>query len=438
MIIAIDGPAGTGKSTIAKNLAQKLNIAYFDTGAMYRSVTYAIIKNNLNINDEEQIKEFLKNNFHYEMKMQNGRYFYYVNGENVSETIRSTHISNIVSQISSKKYVRECLVPKQRLFAENKNIVCEGRDMGTVVFPNADIKIYLTARVSIRAERRFNELVAKFPQDIGTLDKHQILDEIKKRDEQDSNRKISPLKKAHDAYQLDTSNLTIDQVVKKIIKRINKAKKMKFGYRFVRLLSKIILKVFYRFKVYGQENFIKKAAIVTANHVSFLDPSVLAASVKEEMHFLARDSLFKVPVFGKIISCINAHPISFKESNLTTFKEVNRILKSGKKVVIFPQGTRAKNTKIEKLLPGVGFMINLTKCDVICAYIHGAYEVWGRDKKIPKPFGKISCVFGKPIKYEEFENIEKDKRISFILDRLKSKFIELQSWCNKGCRGPIP
>jgi cytidylate kinase len=438
MIITIDGPAGTGKSTIAKNLAEKLKFAYFDTGALYRSVTYLLIKNGIDFDDEINVTKILNDDFLYEIKTVNNKKRYFVNNEDVSEIIRSNFITDNVSRVSCKKYVRENLLKRQRKYAEENDIVCEGRDIGTVVFPNADVKIYLTARASIRADRRFKQLIEKYPQDIGTLNKNQILEDIKKRDDLDSNRKISPLKKATDAHLIDTSRLTIDQSVKKIIKKINKSKKMKLGYKFIKILCVCILKTFYRFKIYGLENITKKAAIITSNHVSYFDPPILTAAIKEEIHFLARAALFKIPVFKTFIKSLNTHPLYANESNLKTFKTVDQILKSGKKIVIFPEGTRSIDGDIQELLKGVAFLVNLTKTDVLPVYIHGAYDVWGRNRKFPKLFGKISCVFGKPIRYEEFENLEKNKKNEYILSRIKDSFYKLKTFSEKGFKGPIP
>ena len=440
MIITIDGPAGVGKSTVAKMLAKKLNIAYFDTGAMYRAITYAIIKYKIDIENELSVLELLKNNFQYEIKEKNGLKLYFVNGEDVTEIIRSNYITEAVSLVSAKAYVRQNLVPIQRKFAEDKDMICEGRDMGTVVFPNAKVKIYLTAKVTVRATRRFNEFVEKNPQNITTLDKHQILLDIQNRDEKDTKRKVSPLMKAKDAYHIDTSKLSVEMVVKKILKIIKKQKRIKFSYRVVSFLSLIFLKTFYKYRVYGKENLIKGAAIITSNHVSFLDPSIITASIDEELHFLAKESLFKVPVLKIIIKALNAHPISGKESNIQTIKKVKDILRSGQKVVLFPEGTRSYDGKVNKLLPGVGFLINLTKCTIIPAYIHGAHEVWERGQKFPKLFGKnkISCTFGKPIGHEEFEKIDKNERIPLILNRIETELKKLETWTENGCKGNVP
>ena len=171
--------------------------------------------------------------------------------------------------------------------------------------------------------------------------------------------------------------------------------------------------------------------------MSFFDPSVLTVAIEEEIHFLAKESLFKVPIFKNLIRALNAHPISGKESNIQTIKEVKNILKTGKKIVIFPEGTRTDG-KIIKLLPGVGFLISLSKCTTIPVYIHGANKVWPRGKKFPKLFGRISCIFGKPIKYEEFEKIDRNKRSPSILARIENELKNLEKWAEDGFKGEQP
>ncbi|MDO4594336.1 MAG: (d)CMP kinase [Tissierellia bacterium] len=204
MIIALDGPSGAGKSTIAKLLASKLNYEYLDTGAMYRAVTKYILDNKIDIYDKNLLISSLKN-----IRLDFNKSHIYLNGVDVENTIRSETITKEVSEVSSIKEIREFLVEMQRNIAKNKSIILDGRDIGTVVFPNADYKFFIVADVKIRAKRRFDQYKSD-----QTLE--QIEASILKRDQYDSNRKISPLKKAKDAIIIDTSNLTIDETIEKI------------------------------------------------------------------------------------------------------------------------------------------------------------------------------------------------------------------------------
>lgn len=216
MIITIDGPIATGKSTLAKKLAREIGYIYFDTGAMYRSLTYAIIKQKININDAVALSQFL-DKFRFDVKIKLGERFYFVDNEDVTLKIRDKEVTSKVSEVSAISAVREKLVTLQRELAIGVNAVFEGRDMGTVVFPNAQLKIFLTGSPEVRAQRRFEELRIKFPNDTLNLTPEMVLQEINARDEYDTKREHSPLKKADDAYVIDTSTLTVDEIILKIL-----------------------------------------------------------------------------------------------------------------------------------------------------------------------------------------------------------------------------
>lgn len=215
MIITIDGPVATGKSTIAKKLAEELGYIFFDTGAMYRALTYAIIKNNVDADNPQALEEFLKK-FNFDIKIQQRQKKYFANGEDVTGAIRSEKVTSTVSKISAIPAVREKLTAIQRQFALGVNAVFEGRDMGTTVFPDAKLKIFLSGRPEVRAKRRFEEIQRENPEEAKMMTLEQVLDSINQRDAYDSSRTLSPLKKADDAYVIDTSDLTIDEVVLKI------------------------------------------------------------------------------------------------------------------------------------------------------------------------------------------------------------------------------
>lgn len=209
--VAIDGPASAGKSTIAKILATKLNYVYVDTGAMYRTITLAAKKNGIAYNDEEKIKNLLsQTEIRFEPSTPVQRVF--LNDTDVTEEIRSAEVTNNVSVVASFADVRSNLVNRQREIANNNGVIMDGRDIGTTVLPEADVKIFLVASVDERAQRRYKENVAKgMTTDLETLKR-----EIEARDYKDSHRQISPLTQAKDAILVDTTGQSIDDVVAKI------------------------------------------------------------------------------------------------------------------------------------------------------------------------------------------------------------------------------
>lgn len=209
--IAIDGPAGAGKSTVAKLLAEKLSYIYVDTGAMYRAFTYKAIKQQVNLQNEEELAKILENTTITLKPSDNGQ-LVFIDGQNVTNEIRTATVTKHVSTVASYKLVREFMVAQQKQMGKTGGIIMDGRDIGTSVLPHAELKIFLTADVSVRAERRHLENLQKgYPSDLETLKK-----EIQLRDLQDMNREISPLRKASDAIEIDTSTLTIEEVVDKI------------------------------------------------------------------------------------------------------------------------------------------------------------------------------------------------------------------------------
>ena len=210
--IAIDGPAGAGKSTIAKLVAKKLDYIYVDTGAMYRAIAYELVRTGVNIEDEKALTDACSK-MKIEIKYEDGVQQVYMNGENVTPYLRTEETGNMASKSSAKAPVRAALLDIQRNMAVEHNVVMDGRDIGTNVLPNAETKIYLTASADERANRRYKELTEKGE----AADYEKIKADIIERDERDMNRDIAPLKQADDAVLVDSSDMTIDEVVAAIL-----------------------------------------------------------------------------------------------------------------------------------------------------------------------------------------------------------------------------
>lgn len=436
MIITIDGPSGTGKSTVAKGVAKKLGFTFFDTGAMYRSLAWMILKEGIDPQNQQIVESRLPD-FKYEIRgAAQGERHYFVNGTEVTHEIRTQAISMAASQIAIYPAVRTEMVKIQRRFGHAVDAVFEGRDMGTVVFPDADLKIFLTAKAEVRAERRYRELVHKFPDLSMTYD--EILKEIKERDETDTTRAISPLKKAANAVVIDTSDVTAQQVIDKIVSIRPKRRypKMKLSYKIVYWIARIFFKCCFRLKIYGIEHFRPGAAIIAANHTSFYDPPVLSISCPEEVHFLARGSLFEVPLLGWLIKTLNTHPVARGVSDAAVFREMIELLQAGNKLILFPEGKRSETGALLPLERGLAFLVQKAECRVIPAYIKGAFEAWPRRRKVPKFFGKMTVVFGSPIEWEEgADKKESQGRITALTEEAIRK---LKQWLENGARGSPP
>ncbi|QQZ11011.1 (d)CMP kinase [Heyndrickxia vini] len=214
--IAIDGPAAAGKSTVAKIVAENLSFIYIDTGAMYRSLTLKAIENEVDTNNEEALADLLHATS-IELKPGVNGQLVFVDGIDVTNKIRQAHVTNNVSNVSKHRLVREDMVKRQQAFAKDGAVVMDGRDIGTHVIPDAELKIFLLASVEERAVRRHNENISKgYTSDLAQLKK-----EIEQRDKLDTEREVAPLKKAEDAIIIDTTSLSIDDVVNKIMNLAN-------------------------------------------------------------------------------------------------------------------------------------------------------------------------------------------------------------------------
>ena len=211
-IVTVDGPAGSGKSTIAKIIAKKYGFTYLDTGAMYRMIALYALENSIDLQDSKAIETMLKNT---KLDIVGNQFF--LNGKDVSDEIRTPRVSAIVSPVSAIKEVRVKLVDLQREISKGKSVILDGRDIGTVVFPSGDVKIYLVASPEERAKRRLKEYEEKGVE----ADYESVLASIKERDFIDPTRKESPLKKAEDAHEIDSSTMSIDEVVEVISKYID-------------------------------------------------------------------------------------------------------------------------------------------------------------------------------------------------------------------------
>lgn len=206
-------------------------------------------------------------------------------------------------------------------------------------------------------------------------------------------------------------------------------------YRVILFCAWCFFKLLYRHKVYGLEHFYEGAAIIAANHTSFYDPPVLAISWPQEVHFLAREGLFKNPFFGGLIRKLNSHPVSGDAGDIVVFKTVIQLLSTGKKIILFPEGKRNPVDELGELKPGIALLVARSKSAVIPAYIDGTYPVWNRKRKFPKLWGKTVCVFGKPICWEDFAQLDKKEAQLALTEKLSESIKSLRSWYQNGAQG---
>ena len=408
-VVAIDGPAGSGKGTVTEKLAKKFKLNSIDTGAMYRCVTLYIIRNNIDINDIEKIKESLEN-ISIELLKENGNLIVKLNGEDVSKEIRDNPVNKMVSCVSAIKEVRTKLVDLQRKMAETQDIIMEGRDITTVVFPNADVKIYLDADLEERAKRRFAQNKSKNIE----CTYEEVLEEMRIRDENDMNKPIGALKKADDAILIDSTNLTQKQVIKEIGKIIKKEKKVKrlepeiyrerpetkwkkFVRKIVKGFLRSLYKIFFRMEITGEENKIKAGEnggyIICANHVNYFDAVAVVVFSKEKVRFIAKYDLARIGIIRWLEHLFDVIPIKRNTQDIDAMKRSLKALKNKEILGIFPEGTRKGMAKNQKVKNGAAFMAIRSGVPVVPVGISGTF----------KPFSKVRIAYGEPIDMSKYK-----------------------------------
>lgn len=414
-VVAIDGPAGSGKGTVTEILAKKLKLNSIDTGAMYRCVTLAMIRNNVDISNIEKVMEVL-NNINIDLQKVNNQLVVKLNGEDVSKEIRENPVNKMVSKVSAIKEVREKLVDLQRKMAETQDVIMEGRDITTVVFPNADVKIYMDADLEERAKRRYAQNKAKNIE----CTYEEVLEDMRQRDENDMNKPIGTLKKADDAILVDSTNLTQKQVVKKIEKIIKNTKKVKklepriywerpetkwkkFVRKFVKGFLRTLYKITFRMEITGEENKTKAGEnggyIICANHVNFLDAVAVVVFSKEKIRFIGKYDLARVGIIRWLEHLFDVIPIKRNTQDLEAMKRCLKALKNKEILGIFPEGTRKGMEKHQKVKNGAAFMAIKSGVPVVPVGISGEF----------KPFKKVYITYGEPIDMSKYKIKGKEK-----------------------------
>ena len=415
--IALDGPSGAGKSTIAKRLAQRMGYVYVDTGALYRSIAYYVISKGADPTDSMQVCPLL-GEIDVKLVYENGSQRVVLNGEDVSDKIRTPEISMGASGVSAIPAVREFLFELQKSIARENDIIMDGRDIGTVVLPDADVKVFLTATAEERANRRFKELQEKG--DASTYE--QVLEDIKQRDYNDTHREIAPLKKAEDAVEVDSTNLSLSEAVEAIykiaeekissqkksnvqkkeiaqIRPVKRGKKLNpvrmFLYSVLRPIVRFIYKCWFNLSFEGTENIPKDGSnIFASNHRSYSDPVFIALPTRVPLSYMAKEELFKQNIFFTwLIRFFGAFPVTRGKGDTVAIDTSVEKLEMGRNLVVFPEGTRSKDGKVGKGKTGVALIAAMAQVPVIPVGINFEGKLKFRRKVVVR--------FGKPIRPEE-------------------------------------
>jgi cytidylate kinase len=353
-----------------------------------------------------------------------------LDGDNVTNQIRSQEVTRHVSKVAAYKGVRDVVVNILRNLAADGGVVMEGRDIGSVVLPDADFKFYLDATLQERAQRRYKELKKR---NNNSVELYKIQLEIKQRDKQDSSREIAPLVMDPGAAYIDTSVLTLKEVLSLIIRKINSILRMdsmlffnnsNFFYYIVCFILRLVYFNYFGFNIRGLENIPATGGVLlVCNHLSHLDPPAVAVSLPRQAAYIARSSLFTAnPLLGWFLKRVNTYPINRDRVDRDAFKRVITLLDNGKICLAFPEGTRSKAGQPQIAKPGIGMIISMAKNDGIRFKIIPC-KISGSDKAFP-PEAKwlkrypISLSYGKPIDLSDLLAEQNKQTYQDIADRL--------------------
>jgi cytidylate kinase len=381
--IAIDGPSGSGKTTTAKLVATALGFRHIDTGAMYRAVTLLARERGVDTGDGEGLGALagaLELSFG---EADDGTPLVFAGGRDVSAAIRSPEVTAGVSAVSAHREVRRALVRRQRELADAGGVILEGRDIGSVVLPWADVKVYLDASVMVRAERRRAELA-----ETGVaLSVDEVARDLERRDTLDASRGESPLMRPVGAWVVDTSHMTIEEQVSRVVAlareearrrsealaQDGRSQRKCFKWRAITGAVGLMYEVVFGMRVvriYRGEP--AQNYLFASNHLAYADPPAVSSRLFREVHFVAKDALFRVPILGPIIRWVNAFPIKRGVFDREAMAEALRLLLAGRSVLIFPEGARVTAGELGSPRSGVGYLAILSGVPVVPVYIEGS------------------------------------------------------------------
>ena len=392
--IAIDGPGGAGKSSLAKAVAKELGIIYVDTGALYRTIGLYMLRHGIDPKDGARVVPALAD-FTLKLAFSDGKHTILLDGVDVADTIRTPEVSMAASAVSAIPEVREYLLKTQRDTAKNNSVIMDGRDIGTVILPDAEVKIFLTAKPEARAKRRYNELKAK-GQDVTY---EQVYNEMVERDRNDSTRAVAPCIPADDAIMLDNSRMTEEQTLKKVVKIIKKAeKKNKKGkvYLWLRSIVAPFVRFFHKIEIKGAENVPTDGGyLLCSNHIAKRDVIMLALACPRPIKFIAKKELFSIPLLSTLIKAFGAIGLDRGGNDVAALRTSVDLVKRGEVVSIFPQGHRYPGVNPAKtpLKNGAAMIAFRAQSPIIPVCIK-------TDGNKYAMFRKVEVIFGEPIPFD--------------------------------------
>ncbi len=412
--IAIDGPAASGKSTLAQALAEKLGYVYFDTGAMYRAVTLVALNRGVDLASEDALEKIARE-INIELKpasKKDGRLSdVFVDGVDSTFAIRTKEVDNNVSEVSAYPRVRRALTEKQRAVGERGGVVMAGRDIGTVVLPNAQLKIYLEASLEERARRRHAELLERGIKP--SLE--QIKEGLRERDKIDSGRAIAPLRPAEDAVKLYSDGMSKEQVVEKVM-QLAKDKQgtennqptpyhVPLGARLFRALAaplfRLAFRILCRVKIEGKENIPKSGAYIVAyNHISLFEPPLVLAFWPRMPESVAGADVFDRPGQKILVRAYGAIPVHRGEYDRQVILEMLKVLEAGKALAIAPEGGRSHKPGLRRGFAGVAYLMDRARVPVVPVGVSGTSDDFGARAihgKKPKVHIRIGKAFNLPL-----------------------------------------
>lgn len=404
-IITIDGPSGSGKTTTARLIAKRLGLRHVDTGAMYRAVTLFAGERGIDPGDGERLGQLaaaleinLTTDADQELRIM-------VGDRDVTDAIRDPRITAAVSAVSAHRAVRAAMVRRQRQLADKGGVVLEGRDIGSVVLPWADVKIYLDAVVRVRAERRSAEL-ARAGVNAAVDD---VERELEVRDTLDASRETSPLQRPVGAYLVDTSETTIEEQVARVVDLAQSAALQRArvrsqttpSQRFRPAYWATIAFVQFLFRVlWGMriKSFLRtdpaQHYLFASNHISYFDPPAVSVTLPREVHFVAKDTLFKIWWLGRVIRFYNAFPIKRGVFDREAMGHALTLLQSNKSVLIFPEGGRVAGGQLGEARSGVGYLAIRSGAPVVPVYVEGTDRL--KDSFFRRT--RVRVIHGRPIR----------------------------------------